>query len=114
MGVRVRRMAVVLLVGAAAVVATAALAGDRPRPTDPKKAAAALVAQLRMDSRASGSFGASGVLVRSGHRWLAVGTTTKKRTRVAVYGWSGSAWKLRGTVIGAPLFPAQWISGASL
>jgi len=75
-----------------------------------------LVAKLRSSAERTHTqtFGASRVVVRSGRRWLAVGRTSGRGTRVDVYAWTGTRWKLDGTVAGAELGPAQWIRPASL
>jgi hypothetical protein len=111
-----------LAAGLVAVVTAAPLgdAGHAAR-ANPRKAAAALVARLRAESKRdpTATFAASNVVSRNGRLWLAAGSTfdtrgKKRTTRVHVYRWSGSVWKLSATVSGDDLGPSQWITAASL
>ena len=104
-------------------VLMAALAGDgRAARSNPKKAAAALVARMRGETKSGATFGASDVVSRSGRFWIALSSSPSgapymgggaEPTVVRVYRWFGSAWRLDGTVTGK-LGPAQWIHAASL
>ena len=113
-----RRM---LAVALAVVVVAGGFGGDAlSARANPRNAAAALVARLRAESTRAqvGTFAASDVVSRNGRLWLAAGNsrfdaTDMVHTRVRVYRWSGSVWKLRAIVTGG-LGPSQWIKAASL
>jgi len=107
---------VALLTCVAMAATSGAAAAHELQQRDPVKAAAILVAKLRSAARRTHTqtFAATRVVVRSGRRWLAVGRTSRRGTRVGVYAWTGARWKLDGRVAGAELGPAQWIVPASL
>lgn len=108
----------VLLGGLLITVVSVALAwGGLAKPPNPRKAATALVAHLRAESKRAKAenFGSSGVVSHSGILWLVFGSTNSKGvTRVRVYRWSGNVWRLRATLHGGGLGPTNWISPAYL
>jgi hypothetical protein len=109
---------VIGLVGAALVACAVAADAAAVQPS-PKRAAAALLATLRREvKRADTNVASSGVVSRNGRLWLAVGDYTfhglrMGEPRVRIYRWSGTVWRLDGTVTGA-LGPTQWLFPASL
>jgi hypothetical protein len=116
----VRTSLLALVAALAGVLSADASAGVHARRPGPREAAAALVAHMhpaRVRHRGC-SFGASKVAPRGRRLWLAVGISCYRHedelhTRVRMYVWSGTTWRLDGTVTG-PLGPSQWVDAASL
>jgi len=105
-----------LSIAAATAATSVAAAGHKPPQRGPVQAAVLLVAKLRATANRSHTltFAASRVVVRSSGRWLAVGQTGRRGTRLDVFTWDATRWKRDGSVASPKLGPAQWIRPAAL
>lgn len=109
-------VAVAILAVAAGLAATALAGGSKH--ADPRKAAAALVRNLRQTNarcRGCGSFGATKVVTRKGALWLGVGTVHERGLeRFRIYRWSGSSWRVVADVKWHGWGSTQWPKAVSL